>query len=145
MAREKVKPHIQHPKELPLINGNASALEQVFNNLVSNAIQAMQAIGGGDINIKISQTTMSTGSQAILISIGDTGPGIPEELRKRIFEPFFTTDTEKGTGLGLAIAQHIVTSHKGSIEVESFPGGGTVFHIKFPIINSQQDAEELVS
>ena len=145
MAREKVKPHIQHPKELPLINGNASALEQVFNNLVSNAIQAMQAIGGGDINIKISQTTMSTGSQAILISIGDTGPGIPEELRKRIFEPFFTTDTEMGTGLGLAIAQHIVTSHKGSIEVESFPGGGTVFHIKFPIINSQQDAEALVS
>jgi PAS domain S-box-containing protein len=145
MAREKVKPHIQQPKEHPLINGNASAIEQVFNNLVSNAIQAMHAIGGGELNIKIKQTNMPTGSQAILVSIGDSGPGIPEDLRKRIFEPFFTTDTERGTGLGLAIAQHIVTSHKGTIEVDSFPGGGTVFHVRFPTINSQQNTEELIS
>jgi signal transduction histidine kinase len=66
----------------------------------------------------------------IEISIADTGPGIPKEIQDRIFQPFFTTRSG-GTGLGLAIAKRIVTFHKGSIRLESFPGG-TVFYVTLP-------------
>jgi len=66
----------------------------------------------------------------VIIHISDTGPGIPDDLQQHIFEPFVTT-REKGTGLGLAITKQIITAHKGSIKVDSFPGG-TVFTVRLP-------------
>ena len=66
------------------------------------------------------------------ISISDTGPGIPPEIRDRIFEPFFTTK-QSGTGLGLAIVKRIVTAHKGAIHVNSMPGG-TIFSMILPAV-----------
>ena len=66
------------------------------------------------------------------MQISDSGPGIPEEIRKRIFEPFFTTKGQGGTGLGLAITRRIIMAHNGKIECESFPGG-TLFKIQLPI------------
>lgn len=139
MMREKVEGHLQKPPELPLINGNAHALEQVFNNLFSNSIRAMQETHGGLLNVKIEPVTGITGHTAIQIIVSDTGPGIPKENINRIFEPFFTTDNENGTGLGLAITQRIIIAHKGKIQVESFSGGGTVFHIQFPAITTSSN------
>ncbi len=134
MIRDKVEGHLQKPSQLPCISGNAHALEQVFNNLFSNAIRAMHETQGGLLNVKIDAVTGVGGHPIIQITVSDTGPGIPKENIHRIFEPFFTTDNENGTGLGLAITQRIIIAHKGKIQVESFSGGGTVFHIQFPAV-----------
>ena len=136
MIREKVEGRLQKPAQLPLVSGNAHALEQVFNNLFSNSIRAMHETQGGLLNVKVDSVSGIAGHPIIQITVSDTGPGIPKENVNRIFEPFFTTDNENGTGLGLAITQRIIIAHKGKIQVESFSGGGTVFHIQFPAIVS---------
>ncbi|HEY7766910.1 hybrid sensor histidine kinase/response regulator [Longimicrobium sp.] len=101
-------------------------VEQVIMNLVVNARDAMP--GGGTLTI----ATRNDGAEALL-SIGDTGVGIPPEARDRIFEPFFTTKDEgQGTGLGLSIVSGIVEQSRGRIEVASDAGRGTTFTLAFP-------------
>jgi signal transduction histidine kinase len=102
-------------------------LRQVFLNLVVNAAQAVDA--GGHVLV----ATRQDGDQAI-VSVGDDGCGISPDVIDRIFDPFFTTKpVGEGTGLGLGIAHQIVSSHGGSIEVESAPGRGTVFRVRLPV------------
>jgi signal transduction histidine kinase len=111
---------------LPLITAYASELNQVWTNLISNAIDAMG--GGGDLTI-----STGIGEQYVTVAFEDTGPGIPEEIRHRLFEPFFTTKAPgKGTGMGLAISYSIVRRHGGDIKVESRPGR-TVFIVRLPL------------
>jgi PAS domain S-box-containing protein len=102
------------------------SLEQVFTNLVSNAVDAMSK-KGGHLTIQVSPKVGPTGRNEVVVAVLDDGPGIPDEIRDRIFEPFVTTKSS-GTGLGLAITKRIVTAHHGSIKVNSFPGG-TVFEV----------------
>jgi two-component system, NtrC family, sensor kinase len=105
----------------------AGRLHQVLMNLIANAVDAIA--GEGKIVIATSQT-----SEAFLISIRDTGAGIPEAIRSKIFDPFFTTKpVGQGTGLGLAISYGIVQEHGGSIEVQSEEGVGTEFVVKIPL------------
>jgi two-component system sensor histidine kinase BaeS len=137
MAREKVESRLQKVNRIPMVNGNAHALEQVFNNLFSNAIRAMHETNGGLLHVKMETLRDTAGQEHIQINVSDTGPGIPQEHLERIFQPFFTTDKESGTGLGLAITQRIIIAHKGKIQVESFKGGGTVFHIQLPAVHLQ--------
>ncbi|MBI4690868.1 MAG: GHKL domain-containing protein [Nitrospirae bacterium] len=99
-------------------------LEQVFVNLFSNAVDAME--GKGFIDIEI-----NTRNDSVRIKVSDTGKGISAENIPRIFDPFFTTK-EKGTGLGLAIVFSIIEKHKGKIEVDSEPHKGTTFTITLP-------------
>ena len=99
-------------------------LEQVFINLFSNAIDAMN--GKGSLNIVVNKIDTS-----IQIKISDTGKGIPPENMLKIFDPFFTTK-EKGTGLGLAIVYSIIKKHNGEIDVKSEPNKGTAFTIILP-------------
>jgi len=102
-------------------------LNQVFMNLIGNAMDSI--VGEGKIVIRTSQT-----DGFFLISIRDTGKGIPETIRSRIFDPFFTTKpVGKGTGLGLAISYGIVQDHHGSIEVRSKEGAGAEFIIRIPL------------
>lgn len=102
-------------------------INQVFMNLLSNAIQAIP--GNGQIFV----TTAEAGDK-VRISIKDTGGGIPENIRSKIFDPFFTTkDVGKGTGLGLSISYGIIQKHNGTIAVESEPGKGSEFIITLPI------------
>ena len=129
MSRENIKDHLQVAPNTPLIYGDRRALDQVFTNLITNAIQAMQDQESGILAMKIRPNPDDP--KMVDVHISDNGPGIPEELRKRVFEPFFTTKHEEGTGLGLAITRRIIMMHKGSIELESFPGG-TLFKIQFP-------------
>jgi signal transduction histidine kinase len=104
-----------------------AALNQVWTNLIDNAVQAMN--GQGTLTIRT-----SLDGDYVRVEIGDTGPGIPEELRQRIFEPFFTTKpVGQGTGLGLDISYRIVVErHGGDLRVESEPGD-TRFIVRLPL------------
>ncbi len=129
LVKLNIKYQIQVDKPVPNIEGDYRALEQVFTNLINNAIESMEATGGM-LSIKIRQVIEGNEQAHVEISVSDTGPGIPAELRDKIFEPFFTTK-QHGTGLGLAIVKRIVTAHRGSITVNSILGG-TNFVLQFP-------------
>jgi signal transduction histidine kinase len=133
LVKLNIKYQVQADKSVPNIDGDYRALEQVFTNLINNAIEAMET-SGGMLSIKIRNATEGEEQAHIEVSISDTGPGIPAELREKIFEPFFTTK-QHGTGLGLAIVKRIVTAHKGSIYVNSILGG-TNFVVQFPCASS---------
>jgi signal transduction histidine kinase len=134
ITRAKVQASLHIEPGFPVILGNKHALEQVFNNLISNALHAMEA-KGGRLVIKIHFNLSTEVRKYVQVSVADTGRGIPAELHERIFQPFFTTE-RSGTGLGLPITKRIVTAHKGNIRLESFPGG-TVFHVQFPAHNQK--------
>lgn len=113
---------------LPLVSASPSELQQVFINLINNAIDAMGS-GGGLLEIR----SRLEGDQAV-IDIADTGHGIPNTVMARIFEPFFTTKpVGKGTGLGLSICYGIVRKLGGTITVNSAVGLGTTFRISLPV------------
>jgi signal transduction histidine kinase len=117
-------------RNLPHIQANGSALNQVWTNLIDNALDAMEANPDGTRVLSIRTCHEPEG---VLVEVGDTGPGIPREAQSRIFEPFFTTKSVgEGTGLGLDIAQRIVRNHKGSIRFDSTPGS-TVFQVRLPV------------
>jgi signal transduction histidine kinase len=113
--------------------GDIVQLEQVLLNLLINARQAMLGRGG---SITIKAQTAETGE--VRIQVVDTGPGIPEKVIHKIFQPFFTTKgpakkgEAKGTGLGLAICKEIIEHHRGTIDVVSEVGKGTIFSIHLP-------------
>jgi PAS domain S-box-containing protein len=125
----------QVESDLPLVEGDPRAIEQIFTNLIGNAIQAIQnedTTASGTMAIKIQSLRNMGERHQVEVSVSDTGPGIPDDIRERIFEPFFTTK-KGGTGIGLAIVKRIVTAHKGSISVTSVPGV-TVFRVLFPTL-----------
>lgn len=129
LAKAKIQQNFQVESESNLIKGNRRALEQVFNNLIDNAILAMMDTGG-TLAVKIQSINSEGQNQMIETSIADTGPGIPKEKLEHVFQPFYSTNPG-GTGLGLAICKHIITAHKGLIFASSFPGC-TVFHVQLP-------------
>jgi signal transduction histidine kinase len=114
--------------DLPPISAYVGELNQVWTNLIHNAIQAMD--GRGEILI---ETNVHGQSGEVEVAIQDTGPGIPSDVAARIFEPFFTTKAKgEGTGLGLSICARIVEKHGGTIRVDSRPGR-TRFEVRLPI------------
>lgn len=135
MARKGIQDHLQAAANTQPAYGDRRALDQVFTNLITNAIQAMEGQDNGFLAIKIAPNPHNP--QMVDIHISDNGPGIPEDLRKRVFEPFFTTKDEEGTGLGLAITRRIIMAHKGEIDLESFPGG-TLFKIQLPAAPTEE-------
>lgn len=120
----------------PLIIGDANQIEQAFLNLITNAIDAMDAQDGGTLSVDIRACHTdgdADGPPMVEVRITDTGRGIPSEHLTRIFDPFFTTKPSgRGTGLGLSICYGIVKDHGGAIRVESRPGEGTRFTLAFP-------------
>ena len=110
----------------PAIFGNMGEMEQIFLNLLINALQATPE--GGCISVLLEVV-----GETVVVNVSDTGNGIDAAHLPRIFEPFFTTrESQGGTGLGLSIISGIVEKHKGKIEVESELGEGTVFTLTFP-------------
>ncbi|MRR31838.1 PAS domain S-box protein, partial [bacterium] len=130
MNRVNVKAFYQTDLAMPMVIGDTRMLEQVFTNLISNAVDVLGGRGNGTIAVKVSQGTPIGNRPQIEITVSDDGPGIPERVREHIFEPFVTTKSQ-GTGLGLAITKRIVTAHRGSITVNTFPGG-TMFFVNLP-------------
>jgi PAS domain S-box-containing protein len=125
-------------KDIPLVLADKNRLEQVFINILLNAIQAMPE--GGKVTVrsydkkleeirngigKRAQDSFYFGEMAAIVEIEDTGCGIPEENLKKIFDPFFTTKGQGGSGLGLSVSRNIIHMHRGLIHAESTPGKGT--------------------
>ena len=98
---------------------------------MKNGVQAMK--DGGTLTVR-ARHVGDTG-EGVAIEVMDTGPGVPEEVRRRLFEPFFTT-REKGSGLGLAIVQKTAETNAGRVEVESVPGLGTTFRVVLPAVQA---------
>ncbi|MGA7626052.1 MAG: HAMP domain-containing sensor histidine kinase [Candidatus Acidiferrales bacterium] len=117
----------QSDADLPTIHGDANQILQVFFNLISNAVDALDEIGGGKLVIRTSHSR-----SRIIAEFSDTGPGIKSP--QQVFDPFFTTKpVGKGTGLGLSICFGIVQEHGGRIECFNRPEGGATFVVEFPI------------
>jgi signal transduction histidine kinase len=121
----------EYDRSLPPIPAYAAELNQVWTNLIDNAIGAMG--GTGRLTILTSRD-----EDFLVVRIGDTGPGVPEEIRSRIFEPFFTTKPfGEGTGLGLDISWRIVVNkHHGDMKLESTPGN-TWFEVRLPLVEPE--------
>jgi two-component system NtrC family sensor kinase len=118
---------------VPTISGDLGALNQVFLNLIKNAAEAFPP-GGGTIHV-----SLRSDDEALIVTVADDGPGIPEEAMPRLFEPFFTTKAAgEGTGLGLSISRKIVAAHGGEIEVNSEVGRGARFSVRLPLSPAPQ-------
>ncbi len=114
-------------EQIPLlVNSFGSELNQVWTNIIDNAIDAMG--GKGELRVRNYRE-----DNCVVVEIGDNGPGIPAEVKPHIFEPFFTTKgVGEGTGLGLDTVQRIVKKHRGNIQVQSEPGD-TRFQVWLPL------------
>jgi PAS domain S-box-containing protein len=126
-------------KSIPLIMAQTNRLEQVFFNLLANAgdaIHQKREAAGETFPEQINISTYCQGAH-VVVTVSDTGIGIPEEIKEKIFEPFFTTkEVGKGMGLGLSILYGIVKEYGGEIEIQSAPGQGTSFKHLFPIVGA---------
>jgi signal transduction histidine kinase len=125
----------EYDRSLPPIPAYAAELNQVWTNLIDNAVSAMN--GTGTLTVR----TGKVQDHEVFVEFGDTGPGVPPEIKDRIFEPFFTTKpVGEGTGLGLDISWRIVVKkHHGDLSLESSPGD-TRFRVRLPV--TWQDTEE---
>ncbi|MDZ7963186.1 MAG: ATP-binding protein [Aulosira sp. DedQUE10] len=132
---------------IPLVEGYANQLNQVFMNLISNAIDALEesmiscqwpsVVGKTTDNFQIRISTKMFDFNWLKIQIADNGPGIPENVQERLFEPFFTTKPiGKGTGLGLSISYQIIEKHGGLLHCRSQLGEGTTFCIEIPVTHN---------
>lgn len=137
ILRHKLKEGVtvkrEYAPDLPHIEAYGSELNQVWTNLIDNAIDAMK--GKGELIVK----TYATPDDCVVVEITDNGPGIPPEIQSRIFEAFFTTKPPGvGTGLGLHISQNIIAhKHRGEIKLSSKPGQ-TTFQVKVPVHMKKQ-------
>jgi len=115
-------------KDLPLVNGVDTELEQVFINMINNAIDAMENVAEKRLTVRF---TSRNGS--VVVAFEDNGFGMSEEVTSKMFEPFYTTkEVGRGTGLGLSIAYGIMNQHNGSLSCHSKPGEGTTFEMILP-------------
>lgn len=126
VRKARVRASLELPAEPVMVAYDAQQIEQVLINLIQNASQAMP--NGGSLLLRL----VREGDQAV-ITVRDSGVGIPPDNLARIFDPFFTTKGEEGTGLGLSVSYGIITRHHGAIRAESVVGQGTTFIISLPV------------
>jgi len=130
LSRNAFKYHAELTTELsdiPAVKANSAEITQVLVNLIVNASQAIKESGRITVGSRVD-------GDAVELWVADTGEGMASELVDKIFTPFFTTKpVGEGTGLGLAISKRIMAEHQGSISVESAPGAGTCFRLRFPL------------
>ncbi len=112
--------------EIPIVDGNATELREVFINVLFNAVDAMPK--GGELRIRT-----ETNGKNVFVYFIDTGEGMSEETKKRVFDPFFTTKGSKGAGLGMSVAYGIINRHNGQISIDSELGIGTTVTVQLPV------------
>ncbi len=131
----KVKLIKEVPPDLPEINSDPEALRQVFLNVISNAVDAVEGTENASIWIR----AMLKNNDRVEVAIEDNGTGIPEDIAEFIFEPFFTTkEPKKGIGLGLTLCYDFLQRMGGSIEVQQRPRGGSIFAITLPVYDQKK-------
>jgi signal transduction histidine kinase len=128
-SARKVALYLEPSREPLRVRGDQVQLQQVIMNLVMNSMDAMAAIPNG--RAVIGRTEMNGGS-SVVVSILDSGPGIPAENLNEVFDPFFTTK-KQGMGIGLSISRTIVQAHKGRLWAENQKEGGAVFRLSLPL------------
>ncbi len=138
LDRRSIVVQKQYDFSVPKVNMDRGRIEQVFINLFSNSIEAMEGTGELVIRTKLSQlkkdSESSNGKKSLVVEVEDTGPGIPEVLLSKIFNPFVTSKRAKGgSGLGLPIVRNIMEVHKGWAHVENIKGRGAKVSLIFPI------------
>jgi len=135
-----VEIHSNLQENLPIMRVSQSELQQVLLNLINNALDAMEKIGGNlRISTRMEEDSIIMGDH-LLIEVADDGPGIPAANLAKIFDPFFTTKpVGKGTGLGLSICYGIIKKMGGNIEARSVIDGGTTFTVKLPLPKSKNE------
>ncbi len=130
--RHKMEVNFTPPADgLPPIKGDPEMLKEVLINLMVNACEAVGE--GGRLTVKVNDGVAEHIGRAVLVSVSDSGPGIPAAIQAKVTEPFFSTK-DQGTGLGLSIASRIVDEHGGRLEVRSIEGQGATFIITLPIM-----------
>jgi PAS domain S-box-containing protein len=132
IKRKDVTIDLDLDPELPTVNADGKQIQQVFINLITNALDAIETKGRIDIQTFREDGQKSNEGSYVVVSVKDDGIGMPPEELTKIFNPFFTRKSE-GTGLGLPITQRILHQHNGIIDVESQKGKGTTFYVKLPI------------
>jgi len=125
----RIRARVDIASDLPYVAGDPAQLKQLFLNVLMNALEALPP--GGDILVKAEARDM-VGYKTVVVSVTDSGPGIPESLLGRIFDPFVTTK-ERGSGLGLSICRGITDAHRATIKAENNPTGGATVTIEFPV------------
>jgi signal transduction histidine kinase len=141
MSLGNVQIHTLLQQKLPCILADGNQLQQVFLNLIVNALEAMP--GGGELRVETAVEEVNRcfpgrsgdrPTRCVAVHIRDTGQGIPEAHLDKIFDPFFTTKgAAQGTGIGLAVCAQIIQAHGGSITAHSQEGEGSTFTVRFPI------------
>jgi two-component system phosphate regulon sensor histidine kinase PhoR len=136
------------PRDLPKLRGDLDRLQQLFINLVDNAVKYTPA--GGQVALRAQIVKAHNGGNPqIEIAVSDTGPGIPEKDLPRLTERFYRVDKARsrelgGTGLGLAIVKHIVQAHKGELKIESYLNKGTTVRVRLPSVPSDADRKTIL-
>ncbi|WP_427917771.1 ATP-binding protein [Streptomyces sp. cg40] len=136
---DRIKVVKEYDRSLPKIPAYPAELNQVWTNLIDNAVSAMNSTGGeGTLTVRTALVR-----DQLMVEFRDTGPGVPQEIRSRIFDPFFTTKpVGEGTGLGLDISWRIVVNkHHGTLQVESVPGD-TRFQVLLPLTAADNETPE---
>ena len=126
--------------QIPLIAGDSDRLQQVFINLINNALDAMP--DGGELNVTTELRTSdeTNDNEKVIVTISDSGCGMTEEVRTHIFDPMYTTKKPgRGTGLGLVVVRQVMSEHGGSIEVDSESENGSRFRLYFPVIKDDKE------
>jgi len=130
LANQNIKLETALGERLPKVFANASQIQQVFVNMISNARDAMEPKGGAFMV----RSALARGGRHVEVSFTDTGCGMSKDVIKKLSEPFFTTKgPDKGTGLGTSISFSIIKAHKGDINVTSKVGSGTSIKIRLPV------------
>jgi len=134
-----IKLDVEVDESTPPALADTDQMEQVFTNLLSNAMHAMDVDGGTvTVTVQPALPQLELRGEHVQINIADSGPGMPPDVKEQVFNPFYTTKRE-GTGLGLAISQRIVNAHRGTLSVESTPTIGTVFMVVLPAAPSGEN------
>jgi len=143
MHMNQIDLKLELASHLPVVSGNAGQLQQVFTNLIINAMHASSP--GSEIRLKTqSSPALGEFGGAVEVQFIDEGCGIPKENMKKIFEPFFTTkELGKGTGLGLSVSYGIIRDHGGEIRVVSTVGKGSIFTVVIPLQKPFDEADKL--
>jgi len=132
--------------DLPPVTCNIREINQVFLNLLINAAHAVGETTKATESKGLIRVCTARESNGVLISISDTGCGIPENIRDRVFDPFFTTkEVGRGTGQGLAIARSVVERHGGTITFSSEVAKGTTFYVRLPWVSPVRDTDEFAA
>jgi PAS domain S-box-containing protein len=129
LKSSQIQVSIEPSLNLPMVEASRGHLQQVWLNVVMNAIEAIEHCG----TLTISMHPSTMGKEGVSITFGDSGPGISPEDLQRIYEPFFTSGKAKGVGLGLTISRDIIERHGGQFLITSPPGEGAVIHLWLPL------------